>query len=101
MRTNPMPKSQKKILISGGAGFIGLHLGRLHLEQGDKLTLIDNFFRGKDDADLHQVLKHKDVKFIRCDLTKPEEWQKLKGGYDYLYHLAAVNGTDLFYKIPH
>lgn len=91
----------KKVLITGGAGFIGLHLARLHLEHGDDITLIDNFFRGKHDPDLNAVLQEKNVRLIECDLTTPEGWAKIKGNFDYVYHLAAINGTDLFYKIPH
>lgn len=96
-----MAAQKKKVLITGGAGFIGLHLARLHIKEGDNLTLIDNFFRGKEDAELNEVLSHKNVKFMQLDLTKPEDWAKVKGGFDFVYHLAAVNGTDLFYKIPH
>lgn len=92
---------KKRVLITGGAGFIGLHLTRLHLKRGDDVTMIDNFFRGKDDPDLQEVLKNKHVKLLTADLTKPSEWDKIEGPFDYVYHLAAVNGTDLFYKIPH
>ena len=92
---------KQKILITGAAGFIGLHLARLHVKQGDELVLADNFFRGKEDTDWHNLLQEKNVSFIQCDLTTPAGWDKLGSGYDYVYHLAAVNGTDLFYKIPH
>ena len=92
----------RKVLITGGVGFIGLHLARLHLKHNDKVVLVDNFFRGKADADLKAVLDHKNITIIKTDLTKPANWNKLVGGpFDYVYHLAAVNGTDLFYKIPH
>jgi nucleoside-diphosphate-sugar epimerase len=94
-------KSGNKILITGGAGFIGLHLARLHAKRGDDVTLTDNFFRGKDDPDLQDVMKAKNVKLIELDLTVADNWDKLGDGYGYVYHLAAVNGTDLFYKIPH
>ena len=90
-----------KVLITGGAGFIGLHLARLLVKRGDQVTLVDNFFRGKSDPDLQDLMKAKNIKLIEADLTTTEGWDKLKGGYDYVYHLAAVNGTDLFYKIPH
>lgn len=92
----------KKVLITGGVGFIGLHLARLHAEQNDKVVLVDNLFRGKADSELEAVLKNKNVSMIKTDLTKESGWKKIKGHpFDYVYHLAAVNGTDLFYKIPH
>lgn len=92
---------KKNVLITGGAGFIGLHLTKLHVDRGDKVTIIDNFFRGKSDPDFKQVVEKGNVTLLETDLTTIEGWNKIKGKYDYVYHLAAVNGTDLFYKIPH
>lgn len=95
------PTNKKRVLITGGAGFIGLHLARLHLKHGDDVTLIDNFFRGKSDSNLNEVLKNKNAELFESDLTSPNGWSKIKGRFDYVYHLAAINGTALFYKIPH
>lgn len=97
-----MVKKSKKVLITGGAGFIGLHLARLHAKGNYDITLVDNFFRGKDDPDLQALLKaNRQIKLIQADLTSQKDWKKIKEPFDYFYHLAAVNGTDLFYKIPH
>ena len=96
-----MADAYERVLITGGAGFIGLHLARLHAELGDNVLLLDNFFRGKDDPDLQAVLAKPNVKLQTADLTTPEGWANIDGRFDYVYHLAAVNGTDLFYKIPH
>ena len=94
----------KKILITGGAGFIGYHLAK-HLlkeyEGGVELVLVDNLQRGRMDNDFKELLKDKRVKFLNLDLTEPASYKNLGGGYDHVYHLAAVNGTKLFYKIPH
>jgi nucleoside-diphosphate-sugar epimerase len=92
---------KKNILITGGAGFIGLHLTKLHVKRGDSVTIIDNFFRGKSDLDFKRVVEAGNVKLLETDLTTLEGWNKIDGDFDYVYHLAAVNGTDLFYKIPH
>lgn len=92
----------KKVLITGGAGFIGYHLAkRLADQKGDKITIADNFFRGKNDKDFKELLTHPQVQFIRADLTDPKAWKKLGGGYDQVYHLVGINGTKLFYEIPH
>ncbi|RJR13516.1 NAD(P)-dependent oxidoreductase [Candidatus Parcubacteria bacterium] len=92
----------KKVLITGGAGFIGYHLvKRLVAQKGYKITIADNFFRGKNDKDFKELLKNKNVKFVRADLTDPRAWKKLGGGYDQVYHLVGINGTKLFYEIPH
>jgi nucleoside-diphosphate-sugar epimerase len=91
----------KKILITGGAGFIGYHLAK-HLlnDKKNQLTLVDNLQRGKMDADFKDLLKNKQVKFIQADLTKPEFYSTLDNDFNQVYHLAAINGTKLFYEIP-
>jgi nucleoside-diphosphate-sugar epimerase len=92
---------KKKILITGGAGFIGYHLAKRLASQGHKVTLADNFFRGRRDADFEALIKKPNVTFVEGDLTKPESWKKLGSGYDQVYHLVGINGTKLFYDIPH
>jgi UDP-glucose 4-epimerase len=91
----------KKVLITGGAGFIGYHLAKRLSSQGHSVTITDNFFRSKHDADLSGLLTRKNVKLIKADLTERKNWKKLGGGYDYVYHLVGINGTKLFYEIPH
>lgn len=92
----------KKVLITGGSGFIGLHLTRhlLATEPETKITIVDNFFRGKDDDDLAGVLTDPRVALLRGDLTDSGFFSQLDAGYDQVYHLAAVNGTKLFYSMP-
>ena len=89
-----------KVLITGGAGFIGYHLGKSLAEEGYEVTLCDNFFRGKLDDDLHRLCQQNNVKFINCDLTQRESLERLEKDYAHLYHLAAINGTRYFYEIP-
>jgi nucleoside-diphosphate-sugar epimerase len=91
-----------KILITGGAGFIGLHLAShlLSLGKKTKLVLVDNFQRGRKDADFEMLKKDKRVKVLDLDLTDQRSYSKLGKGYDHVYHLAAMNGTKLFYEKP-
>ncbi|MAF80278.1 epimerase [bacterium] len=90
-----------KILITGGVGFIGLHLTKHLLQNEDnEITLADNFFRGEKDKELEEILKNDRVTLIELDLTNKDEYEKLGNGYDYIYHLAAVNGTKYFYEMP-
>ncbi len=92
----------KKILITGGAGFIGYHLATYLLHNSDvEIVLTDNYFRGKFDEDLEELLQDPRVTFHNLDLTDQSSFQTLGNGYDHVYHLAAVNGTKLFYEIPH
>jgi nucleoside-diphosphate-sugar epimerase len=91
----------KKILITGGAGFIGYYLACHLVKDNDThLTLVDNLQRGKMDVDFKELLKNKNVKFIEADLTKPEFYAMLDTDFDQVYHLAAINGTKIFYQIP-
>jgi len=90
----------KKVLITGGAGFIGLHLAKYLADQKYNVTILDNFARGQEDLDFKSVIEKPNVKFIKGDITLKETFDKLDNDYDYIYHLAAINGTGNFYKIP-
>jgi nucleoside-diphosphate-sugar epimerase len=91
----------KKILITGGAGFIGYHLSKHLLETSDDtLVLVDNLQRGRMDVDFKSVLEDRRITFIEADLTDQASYQRFGNGYDYVYHLAAINGTKLFYEMP-
>jgi len=90
----------KKVLITGGAGTIGYFLGKSLADQGYKVTLADNLSRGELDSDLQKLLELPNVKFVNLDVTLAEDFKKLDTDYDYVYHLAAVNGTRNFYEIP-
>ncbi|MBI2082681.1 MAG: NAD-dependent epimerase/dehydratase family protein [Deltaproteobacteria bacterium] len=89
-----------KILITGAAGFIGYHLASSLVRQGHSLTLVDNLKRGQRDQDFESLLNQPKIKFLALDLTEKESFKKLEGEYDFIYHLAAINGTKNFYTIP-
>ena len=94
--------TKKKILITGGTGFIGYHLTKhlLRVYQRCEIVLVDNLMRGKLDNDMTMLLHDSRVSLQQLDLTDPAIYVKFGNGYDHVYHLAAINGTDLFYKIP-
>lgn len=91
----------KSVLITGGAGFIGYHLAT-HLTRGYAVTLCDNLYRNKTtDRELSTLIRKNNIEFLNLDLTSASDWAKLKGDFDFVYHLAAVNGTKNFYESPH
>jgi len=93
-----------RVVITGGAGFIGCHLARRHAGRGDAVVLIDDLSktRGAPDHELQALLAQPGVRLIRHDLTEPLRGaDETLGGADVVYHLAAINGTQLFYDIPY
>ncbi len=88
----------KTALVSGGAGFIGFHLAK-KLSEKYHVTITDNFARGKKDNEFNELLENKNISFIKADITKENELTKFDSA-DFVYHLAAINGTENFYKIP-
>jgi nucleoside-diphosphate-sugar epimerase len=92
---------KKKVLIIGGAGFIGYYLTKYLAENTDyKITIADNFFRGKMDEDLRKVVAHNDIKVIKADLTEAVYFQAFEKDYDQVYMLASVVGVDYTTSIP-
>ncbi|MDO8517964.1 MAG: GDP-mannose 4,6-dehydratase [bacterium] len=91
----------KRVLITGGAGFVGLHLAkRLAAQDGYEVYIVDNFFRSQDDAELATLKALPNVAVREADLTRKETWDDMSG-FDQVYHLVGINGTRLFYEIPH
>lgn len=88
------------ILVTGAAGFVGYHLARTLVREGHAVTLVDNFRRGRQDADFDALTSLPNVKLVVADLTREDEVQRLPSGFDEIYHLAAINGTKYFYEIP-
>jgi UDP-glucose 4-epimerase/UDP-glucuronate decarboxylase len=82
-----------RALLLGGAGFIGLHLARRLVADGYAVTIVDDFSRGRQDADLDALRAHPDVRVVSADLTDPSAYAGLPAGWDQIYLLAAVVGV--------
>lgn len=87
-----------KILITGGAGFIGSNLAQKLIEKGHAITVLDNLSpqihgdNPKQTSPLYQSIKDK-VNFIEGSVTHKEDWEKALKGQDVIVHLAAETGT--------
>ena len=90
-----------KILITGGAGFIGYHLARLLTDSNYQIVIADNFSRGMDDEFFQDLMNHKNVVFKRINLLNFNEINQLDKDFDYIYHLAAIIGVKNVLKNPY
>ena len=82
-----------RILILGGAGFIGHHLAARLAGDGHALTLVDDLSRGRADAALEALRARGRVVFQQADLTRPGVLDGLARDWEQVYMLAAVVGV--------
>jgi len=88
----------KKILITGGAGFIGSNLALHLLQHGYEVTVLDNLSEQIHGADpettspLYTSIKDK-IHFIKGTATSVEDWKKAIADNETIVHLAAETGT--------
>lgn len=88
----------KKVLVTGGAGFIGSNVALKLLERGYSVVAMDSLseqIHGSnpdETSPLYQSIKGK-VEFIKGDVCNREDWLKALNGVDYVIHLAAETGT--------
>ena len=78
-----MKSATKRILVTGGAGFLGSHLCERLIAQGQDVLCVDNFFTGRKDNVAH-LLKHPRFELMRHDITFP-----LYVEVDEIYNLAC------------
>jgi dTDP-L-rhamnose 4-epimerase len=87
-----------KILITGGAGFIGSNLALSLINKGHQVVVLDNLsqqIHGDDAATKSPLYKSiiGKVQFIKGDVTVKANWEKALPGVDVIVHLAAETGT--------
>ena len=83
-----------KILITGGAGFLGYFLAKsLSEDKSNRITIIDNLSRGRMDEEMNRLLDKKNVIMVNGDLTDINQVRSLDKDYEYIFHLAAVIGV--------
>lgn len=84
MKTPKLPDSQrKKILVTGGAGFVGSHLVDKLMMKGHEVIVLDNFFTGQK-KNIEHWLHHPNFSLVVHDVTEPISLE-----VDQIYHLAC------------
>ena len=82
-----------RVLITGGGGFIGAHLARHFADRDQEVDLVDDFSRGRLDADLTALVGRPNVRLIEKDMLVPGALEDLSADYALIFHLAAIVGV--------
>ena len=92
-----------RILITGGAGFIGSHLAEAYLERGDEVYIIDDLSTGSMDniRFLQEDPRYKNNIFVHINtILNHDMMLELTGICDVVYHLAAAVGVKTILDKP-
>jgi UDP-glucuronate 4-epimerase len=99
----------KKVLVTGGAGFIGFHVAQALLEKGDFVVIVDNFnnyynpkLKYARIKELKKSKNKKNLKVYRSDISNYKKLEKIfrKNKFDKICHLAAQAGVRYSLKNP-
>ena len=88
--------SGKKVLVTGGAGFLGSWISNVLIRQGAQVTCLDNLSSGRRENVAH-LDGEKRFEFVKLDISSPPP---LDGRYDYVLHLASRASPFEFDKHP-
>ena len=91
--------SGKKILVTGGAGFIGSNLCEALLNKKNKVICLDNFSTGKR-ANISSFLENSDFTLIEGDIRNLDDCILATSGVDYVLHQAALGSVPRSIKDP-
>ena len=86
----------KRVLITGGAGFLGSHLCDRFIKEGYKVVAMDNLITG-DLRNIEHLFKHENFEFYHHDVSK---FIHVPGELDYILHFASPASPIDYLKIP-
>ena len=89
----------KKVLVTGGAGFIGANLCEALLEKQNKVVCLDNFATGKRE-NIAGLLNNGNFTLIEGDIRNLQDCLKASQGVDYILHQAALGSVPRSIKDP-
>jgi UDP-glucose 4-epimerase len=88
-----------RVLVTGGAGFIGSHLTERLLKDSHEVTAIDNLSTGSL-KNIENYKKHSGFEFVKGDIRNAELMEALVEHRDMIFHLAAAVGVKLIAEDP-
>jgi len=88
-----------RILITGGAGFIGSHLCDKYTKKGHNVICFDNFLSGNL-LNVRHLLDYRNFKLIKGDIRNVQDLEKVAPNLDVIFHLAAQIHVDRSYVEP-
>ena len=88
-----------RVIVTGGAGFIGSHLTEELVRRGYQVIILDNLSKGRM-SNIEPVLKNGSAEFVQGDITNLPLLRKLFSGADYVFHQAAIPSVPFSIKSP-
>jgi len=87
------------ILVAGGAGFLGSHLCRRLVAEGNRVTCIDNLQTGRKE-NVADLIGTPAFRFFRADVKDMARLRRLNDGYDKIFNLACPASPPAYQKDP-
>jgi nucleoside-diphosphate-sugar epimerase len=87
-----------KVLLSGGAGFLGSHLAKAFLDRGDSVVAVDNLSTGRRE-NIAELEQHPQFMYVQADITQPLPAQITSKKYDIVANLASPASPPTYLKL--
>lgn len=91
-----MPREPRRVVVTGGAGFLGAHLCAELISRGAQVLCLDNFLTGTP-ANVEQLIEHDRFRLVRCDVT---DFVHVPGPVDLVLHFASPASPIDYLELP-
>ena len=91
-----MKLEEAKVLVTGGAGFIGSEVVKQLCAKNNYVTILDNFSSGKEEY----IVKNNKIKIVKGDICDAKQVSEIMKDQEYVIHLAALPFIPDCYQHP-